>query len=206
MLWGYMGVKVFEGFRFVARKCWGRGWRVAAVMVWLIFANLIYLPLPNEAVQLKLYLYDLKEWWQDRDAFYANYPWARPISHYDGQIRVIEYLRENSTPKDGVFIWGSEPLIYFLAQRNPPTRFVSNLGLPSLWTPPAWRLELMRDLQASPPQYIIVECEDWVPMISFNFLDSEEYLQRRFPSLLRFVTDRYQKVADFKAFVIYRHD
>lgn len=206
MLWGYMGVKVFEGFRFVARRCWGRGWRVAAVMVWLIFANLIYLPLPNEAVQLKLYFYDLKEWWQDRDAFYANYPWARPISHYDGQIRVIEYLRENSTPKDGVFIWGSEPLIYFLAQRNPPTRFVSNLGLLSLWTPPAWRLELMRDLQASPPKYMIVEREDWVPMISFNFLDSEEYLQQRFPALSRFVTDRYQKVADFKAFVIYRHD
>jgi hypothetical protein len=206
MLWGYLGVKVFQGFRFVARWCSGRGWRIAAIMVWLVFANVIYLPLPNEVVQLKLYVNDLREWHENRDSFYANYPWARPISHYAGQMRVIQYLGEHSTPAEGVFIWGSEPLIYFLSKRNPPTRFVSNLGLMSLWTPPTWRQELLRDLDASPPRYIIVERADQVPMISFHFLDSEEYLQQRFPSLLRFVTDHYQKVADFQAFAIYRHD
>jgi hypothetical protein len=206
MLWGYLGVKVFEGIRFIARWCSGRGWRIATVLVWLVFANLIYLPLPNEAVQLKLCVNDLREWRKDRNAFYANYPWAHPISHYGGQMQVIQYLGEHSTPQEGVFIWGSEPLIYFLSKRNPPTRFVSNLGLMSLWTPPTWRPELMRDLDASPPRYIIVERGDQVPMISFHFLDSEEYLQQRFPSLLRFVTSHYQKVADFQAFAIYRHD
>ncbi|MGA2985215.1 MAG: glycosyltransferase family 39 protein [Terriglobia bacterium] len=206
MLWGYLGVKVFQSFRYFARWCWGRNFRLAAVLVWLVFANLLYLPLPGEIVQLNLYLYDLGAWWTDRDTFYSNYPWARPISHYDGQMHVIRYLREKSTPQDGVFIWGSEPLIYFLAQRNPPTRFVTNLGVISLWTPPAWRLELMRDLEAAPPKYIVVGREDWAPMLSFNFLDSAAYLQQRFPALLLFVTSHYQKVDDDRDFVIYRHD
>jgi hypothetical protein len=206
MLWGYIGVKLFEGIRFAARWCSIRGLRIAAVMVWIVFANLVYLPLPNEIVQYKLFLYDLKPWMRDRNSFYANYPWAHPISHYDGQMHVIQYLRQKSAPEDGVFVWGSEPLIYFLAQRNPPTRFVSNLGLISLWAPPAWRLDLMRDLEAAPPQYIVVAREDWVPMISFNFLDSAAYLQQRFPALLAFVTSRYQKVDDYQDFVIYRHD
>ena len=119
---------------------------------------------------------------------------------------MIKYLRENSTPKDGVLVWGSEPLIYFLAQRNPPTRFVSNLALISLWAPPAWRTELIRSLEGAPPKYIVVSREDWVPMISFNFLDSEGYLRERFPALLGFVTSRYQKVDDYKEFSIFRHD
>lgn len=205
MLWGYLGVRVFQGFRCISRLCWGRGLRLAAVLVWVVFGNLVFLPLPNEVVQFKLYIYDLRLWYRDRDTFYRNYPWARPISHFDGQMHVIRYLREKSTPQDGVFVWGSEPLIYFLAQRHPPTRFVSNLGLISLWTPPAWRVEMMRDLDAAPPKYIVVASEDWVPMISFNFLDSAGYLQQRFPALLNYVTSNYQKVDDHQNFVIYRH-
>jgi hypothetical protein len=180
--------------------------RLAAVLVWIVFANLVYLPLPNAAVQSKLYLYDLRAWWHDRDSFYRNYPWARPISHYDGQMHVIHYLRENSTTQDGVFVWGTEPLIYFLAHRNPPTRFVSNLGLVSPWTPPSWHQELLSSLEAAPPKYIVVVREDQVPMTFFNFLDSEAYLHQRFPALLAFMSSRYQKVDDYQDFVIYRHD
>jgi len=206
MLWGYLAVMVFQGFLLASRRCWGRGLRLATVLIWVAFANLIYLPLPNEIVQLKLDVYDLKSWRQDRNSFYRNYPRARPISHYDGQMHVIQYLGENSTPQDGVLVWGSEPLIYFLAQRRPPTRFVSNLGLISLWTPPAWREEFIAGLQTAPPKYIVVARDDKVPMISFNLLDSEGYLKERFPALLEFVARNYHKVDDHKEFAIFRHD
>lgn len=204
MLWGFLGVKIFEGARALAQACAARGWKLAVVLVWVVFANLVYLPLPGEALFLKLHSHDLTDWWRDRDHFYAHYAWARPISHYDGQMRVIQFLRANSLPGDGVFVWGSEPLIYFLTQRCPPTRFVSNLGLISLWTPPAWREEAMRDLEKSPPRFIVVARDDKVPMISFNFLDSEGYLAR-FPALAKFVAERYHKAVDLNSFVIYRH-
>jgi hypothetical protein len=205
MLWGYMAVEVFQGFRCFSRWCRARGWRLAAVLVWMIPANVIYLPLPYEFVQLKLYVNDLQEWGHDRDTFYTNYPWARTASHYDGQMHVIDYLRHNSTSQDRVFIWGSEPLIYFLAQRNPPTRFVSNLLVVSRWTPPVWRQELIRSLEASPPQYIVVVRKDPAPLVTLTFLDSEAYLQRRFPALLEFLTGGYKKVDDYREFAIFRH-
>jgi hypothetical protein len=206
MLGGYVGVKVFQAFRHISRQCRDRGWRLAAVLVWIVFANLAYLPLPDAAVQLKLYFYDLEAWRHDRDTFYRNYPWARPISHYAGQMHVIQYLREKSTPQDGVFIWGSEPLIYFLAHRNPPTRFVVNLDLISLWTPPSWRGELVRGLEAAPPKYIVVVRHDGERTLPFNFPDSDAYLNQRFPALREFVTRRYQKVDDYQDFTIYCHD
>jgi hypothetical protein len=206
MLWGYVGAEAFMGVRFVARSCSRRGFRLAAVMVWIVFANVIYLPLPDEAVQFKLYLSDLRAWRQDSETFYANYPWARPISHYASQMHVIQYLRRNSTSQDGVFVWGSEPLIYFMAQRNPPTRFITNIGLVSLWTPPAWRPEFMRDLEDAPPRYIVVARDDSVAMITFVLLDSEAYLQTRFPAFRAFVDGNYRQVDKCEYFTIYRHD
>jgi hypothetical protein len=86
MLWGYLAVKVFQGFRHISRQCWSRGFRLAAVLVWIVLANLVYLPLPDEVVQFKLDVYNLKSWYTDRDSYYRNYPWARPNSHFDGQI------------------------------------------------------------------------------------------------------------------------
>jgi hypothetical protein len=151
-------------------------------------------------------LHDLKAWRRDRDAFYCNYPWARPVSHFDGQMHVIRYLRDQSEPRDGVFIWGTAPMIYLLAQRNPPTRFVSNLGLLSLWTPPAWREELMRDLEAAPPRYIIVAHADAAPMVNLTRLDSAAYLEQRFPALRAFIFAHYQKVDDYRDFTIYGYD
>lgn len=206
MLWGYLAVRVFQAFRYFSRLCWRRQLRLAAVLVWVVFANLLYLPLPNEVVQFKLYVDDLRAWRRDSTTFYSNYPWARPISHFDGQMQVIRYLREHSSPQDGVFVWGSEPLIYYLAQRNPPTRFISNLALISLWAPPAWRQEMLRALDAHRPKYIVIAREDWVPMISFNFLDSAGYLQQRFPEFRDFMQQHYQTVADYGSFVICQYE
>lgn len=206
MLWGYVALRTFEGFRHIARLCWARGLRLAAILVWVVLANIIYLPLPDQVAEIKVGMADLQEWHRDPGFFYQNYPWARPISHYDGQTRVIRYLEENSTPQDGVLIWGSEPLIYFLAGRNPPTRFISNLGLISLWTPPAWREQLIYSLEAAPPKFIVVARHDWVPKISFNNLDSEHYLLEQYPALEEFVQNGYEKAADYNDFAIFRRD
>jgi hypothetical protein len=206
MLGGYLAVKIFQAFRRISRQCWGRGWRLAAILVWIVFANLAYLPLPDAAMQCKLDLNDLEAWWHNRDTFYRNYPWARRISQFDGQMHVIEYLRQNSGPQDGVYIWGTQALIYFRAHRNPPTRFVVNLDLTSLWTPPSWRRELVRSLEAAPPKYIVVVRNDGERIVPFNFPDSDVYLRQRYPALLEFVTSYYQKVDDYQDFAIYRHD
>ena len=205
MFWGYLVVKTFQGFRYLARTCKARGWRPAALLVWVVSANLAYLPLPTEALLLEVRMSDFRHWRENPERFYENYPWARLISHFGDQFRVIHYLQQNSSPGDGVFVWGSEPLIYFLTRRDPPTRFVSNLGVLSLWAPEKWRQELINDLAQSQPRYIVVARDDKVPMISFNYLDSEGYLGR-YPALARFIAEHYQPALDVRAFTVYRHD
>ena len=64
------------------------------------------------------------------------------IEHLAGKFAVIEELQTSLKPEDKVFVWGTDPLIYFITDRQPPTRFVSNLALIPLG-PPAWRDELI---------------------------------------------------------------
>ena len=204
MIWGYVAVKIFEGFRAAARDCLRRGWRVAAVLVWLVLANLAYWPLPSEVSNLSIEYRFLNEWRRDHDNFYADYPWQLWIEHLRGQLSVVRYLKQNSAPGDGVYVWSANALIYYLSDRRPPTRFVSNLGLMSAWTPPAWREELVRDLEKVPPRFIVVARRDSLPMITYTRLDSRDYMLQSFPGLASFIANRYQLAADFSSFLVYR--
>src|SRR5208283_5694591 len=113
---------------------------------------------------------------------YKLYWFQLPVDKFGDQLRVIDYLKTNSTPQDEVFIWGTAPLINFLAQRRCPSRFVSNLALISKWGPESWRQELVQTLEAKRPRYIVVERNDMVVTVTFTPMDSEEYL-RFYPAL-----------------------
>jgi hypothetical protein len=104
-----------------------------------------------------------------------------------------------------VYVWAANCAIYYLSGHQPPTRFVSNLGIVSLWAQPSWREELMRDLRNAQPRFIIVTRRDALPAITYVNLDSENYL-KIFPKLDCFITENYKRVADFDTFVVYRRD
>lgn len=205
LMWGYLGVRLCEGCKALAGMCTARRWRVAAALVWVAFANLIYWPLPDELGKISVEYKLLREWSRDRDSFYAHYPWQRWIENVGGQLGAARYLRQNSAPDDGVFMWGAHCVIYYLADRRPPTRFVSNLGLMARWSPPTWKDELMRDLEKSPPRFIVVASRDTVTNITYTILDSRSYLSL-FPRLDHFINDNYQQVAGFGPFFIYRRN
>jgi hypothetical protein len=122
-----------------------------------------------------------------------------------GQFDVIHYLEKNAKRSDNIYLWGSNCLIYYLTGRQAPTRFVSNLGIVSLWVQPSWREELMRDLRNTQPPFIIVTRGDALPTITYVNLDSEKYL-RTFPEFDSFITNNYKAAADFGSFVIYERE
>lgn len=203
MMWAYLVVKLYQGFRRLAQKCAECGWAVARALVWVLFANILAWPLPGEVVNIAEHYKVMPSWWKEREAFYSAYPWPNPISHFPDQMRVIAHLRQKLKPGDGVFVWGSEPLIYFLTERLPATRFVSNLAILSPWSPPAWRDELVRDLDRARPAYLIVARDDEVPYIAYHKLDSEEFLNV-YPELAIFIEDHYEMERDLENFAIYR--
>ena len=200
---GYFAVKTLQGARWVTGEFARRGWQAARVSVWILVANLVYWMAVVEFSSLQLPYEWLREWRVNHEAFYASYPAQDPVDHLDGQILVIDYLRENSTPGDGVFVWGACPLIYYLTGLPHPTRFVRNDPLMSPWAPLAWRDEVVRGLKRSPPRFFVVARGDKIPYISFTQLDSQQYLEK-LPELSAFITEGYERVAIFNDFVVLR--
>ena len=204
-IWAYLAVTIYEGTCVLARRARQRGWRLAAGLVWVVFANAIFWPLPDEFNKLTMRYEELREWQPDHESFYAGYPRQLPLELLRGQFDVIHYLEKNAQPSDGVYVWGAHCMIYYLTGHQAPTRFVSNLGIVSLWAQPSWREELVRDLRNAQPRFIVVTRRDDLPAITYVNLDSENYL-KIFPKLDSFITENYKPVADLDAFVVYRRN
>ena len=202
MLWAYSAVTLYEVVRMLSRRSSERGWKAASIGVWLVFINCAYFPLPTPAMHQVERYEGLAKWWRNPEKSYKTYWWSLGIEHLDGEFQVVRYLKDHSAPNDQVYVWGTAPLIYFLSRRQCPSRFVSNLGLVSDWTPAAWRKQLVRTLWNKRPRYIIVERRDAIPAVSGTTLDSQEYLVR-YPALARLLREHYEKVQAFRSFVVY---
>jgi hypothetical protein len=201
-LWAYLAVSIYEGSRALARNFRQRGFRLAAALVWIVLAQAVFWPLPEEFNKLEMRYEELREWRANSESFYSTYPRQLPFELLQGQFDVIHYLQKNAKPSDGVFVWGSNCLIYYLSGHQAPTRFVSNLGIVSLWAQPSWRDELVQDLKNAQPRFIIVTRGDALPTITYVNLDSEGYLEI-YPKLERLIAGNYNPVADFDSFVVY---
>lgn len=99
--------------------------------------------------------------------------------------RVAEYLRKHTHPKERIFIWGDEPMVYALAQRSPVGRFSVAFHIESFG---AYE-ETLTDLEKRSPSYIV------------DFKQNPE----SFVGLYRLLNADYIKVMDIDRAVIYRH-
>jgi hypothetical protein len=206
MIWAYVVLSGWEGFRAARRICDKKRWRVAPVLLWILLANLLYWPLPQEFSRVQMDYENFGEWRLNRQGFYGNHNWGIPFEHVQGQLDVVRYLRANAAPGDAMFLWGGHSLLCYLAGPPCVTRFVSNLGLMSLWVPQAWRDEAVRDLRAAPPRWIVVARDDALPSITYVNLSSDRYLDERYPELATLIRSDYSLARDFATFVLYRRN
>jgi len=201
-IWGYLAWRTYNDVRGLARRP-DRRW-LTKLLASALLAVITLGPLRLEAETCVRRYRDLAWWWRDSRDFFARYPEVRSsIERLEGQSQVIDLLRRCSVPGDGLFIWGTAPLIYYMTGLRPPTRFVvTNHPLISPWGPPEWRDELVRDLEKSPPAFLVVARGDEVPDISLTALDSEQYLSL-YPRLSSFISGSYNLAAEFPGFVVY---
>ena len=115
---------------------------------------------------------------------------------------VAMFLRERVAPADPVFVWGFEPVIYDLADRDPASRFIYNVPQRVAWVKDRARVTLMRDLQARPPSAIVVEHGDVFPSVTGNTLDSAAALET-FHELARLLRDDFVLDRTIEDFDIY---
>ena len=115
---------------------------------------------------------------------------------------VASWIRQH-TPKDAsIFIWGFEPLVYFLADRSPASRFLYNIPLAAPWSPPEWRVELVRDLHEKRPPYVLVVHNDAQPWMAGRWDDSASQLAT-YPELDTLLREGYrlrERIEDFDIF------
>jgi len=98
-------------------------------------------------------------------------------------VQAARYVKEHTAPNEGVFVWGNDATIRFLAERPSPTRF-THVFAQAADGPlrAAYRSELMRDLTNEPPLYIAIgspwrpgakeDSATWFPEFE-NFLEHE---------------------------------
>lgn len=203
MLWGYVIVKLYEGFVHLRESFARRSWRVAGVLLWLVAAEVVYYPLPDYAFEIAEEYNGLAGWMHDPHRSYEDYLFPAPFEKLHDQMAIIDDLEKNSAPQDEVFVWGTAPLINFLTQRPNPSRFVSNHALISPWGPARWRQDLIAELNRKPPRFIVVERHDEIPLVTLIYDDSEQCL-KKYPSLASFIAGRYESVKNLSDFEVYR--
>jgi hypothetical protein len=204
MIWGYVIATLCSTlYSALGAQSSRTKWR--AIVATLMFAALVVGFPVRGGVKLITQRYEnLGAWRRNPDESYRNYAGAHfNVEHLEGKFQVVQELRGSLAPNDGLFVWGTDPLIYFLTDRQPPTRFVSNLPLISPWGPPEWRDELVSDLARSRPAFIVVCRNDQVPDIAFSQLDSEQKLAS-YGSLRDLISSSYVRVEDLPDYAILR--
>lgn len=120
----------------------------------------------------------------------------------DADRAVALELRSRTGSEDPIFVWGFEPIIYWLAEREPSSRFIYNVPQRTEWERDYARRELMRELSERPPEVIVVQRNDVFPAVTGQVSDSKHDLLS-FPELLLWVDERYEKITVIEDFELY---
>lgn len=119
--------------------------------------------------------------------------------------QVAAWIKNHTQSNTPVFIWGFEPLIYFLADRPPASRFIYNIPLVAPWSPEEWREELIRDLKEKKPAYFIVAHRDPQPWMVGRWDDSASQLAT-YPELAQLLRDNFRLREQIQDFSIYERE
>lgn len=119
--------------------------------------------------------------------------------------RAARWLAKHVPADETVYIWGYDPMIYVLADRQPATRFPYHYPQIVPWAPRRYRTELLETLRAAPPTAIVVGTRDSVRGVTGTRRDSRE-LMERWPDLSAFVKDNYRQADRQGRFVFWLRD
>jgi hypothetical protein len=115
---------------------------------------------------------------------------------------VAREIRSRTRSDASVLVWGFEPVIYWLADRKPATRFIYDVPQRTSWERERARYDLMQELAAEKPAAIVVQHKDVFPLVTGNTLDSAWEL-KGFGALNALVLSDYEHVTTIEDFDLY---
>ncbi|MBN2192532.1 MAG: glycosyltransferase family 39 protein [Polyangiaceae bacterium] len=120
----------------------------------------------------------------------------------DDDRAVALELRQRVPEGSPIFVWGFEPVIYWLAERPAASRFIYNVPQRTAWQMDQARATLLRDLAAKPPAAIVVQRGDRFSKVTGDDLDSAGALGT-FPELRATLERDFVIAGDIRDFTIY---
>jgi hypothetical protein len=127
----------------------------------------------------------------------------------DARAQTAAYLKSATSPEDRILVWGWESLIYFLAERESPTRYAFQFPA-YLESPyqPAVLSTLLADLQQQPPVYIADTVDGGMPLVEgrpgAECLSGSRLEDAQLLAILSFVCDNYEYERSIEHINIYR--
>ena len=118
-------------------------------------------------------------------------------------LQVADYLRANTRDSQTIFIWGFEPGIYFLGQRQNATRFIYNITLYGPNANPHLQRVFLEEIQAQKPAYVVIVRNDSMSFVTATADDSWAAFNS-FDEFHEFVLENYELDTTIQDFVIYR--
>jgi hypothetical protein len=133
--------------------------------------------------------------------------WSRFVTgdfSFLADLYLAEYLEERTDQEDAIFIFGFEPLVYFLAERRPAGRYIYNdpvtVGHGGPDEAAVGIEQMVTDLESSKPAYVVIVEGDTNPV---DRTDSYVFFMNT-PSLRDFVETEYTLDRQARKFHIYR--
>ena len=168
--------------------------RIAASAAALVFAVQVC-ALPLYGAAKSIYYLAVKH---APETYYASFQFQN-YNAADEQA-AARYIRAHTDSADGVFVWGNDATIRYLADRPNPTRFTFEMPL-SLRGPylDRYRTEAMHDLGARAPVYFVVGVNWWTG-------DTKEQSLAKFPAMAAFLKQGYRLEKRFGVIDIYRRN
>lgn len=105
-------------------------------------------------------------------------------------LKAVETVKNETGIEDGIYVWGFDPLIYYLSDRKCVSRFI--YSFPLLWKGEnaAFRKEFIADIEKKNPKLMIIASNDPLYFISGYNEDSKQLL-KRFPEFDSFLNSKY---------------
>lgn len=126
------------------------------------------------------------------------------VADYDlAQDRILAKEVRSRVPEGApIFIWGFEPVVYWLSDSPSSSRFIYDVPQRSAWQRDLSRHMLMDELAAHPPEMIIVQRGDVFGWVTGNDDDSWKALDD-FPELAGLLEKNYSFAATLSDFELY---
>jgi hypothetical protein len=162
-----------------------------------VVAGLVFLLAGYTAFAFKPYLTgygNLYDWASGnkslKDVYEVNGITEDSVFMISKTLRAVDAVRLYSDPVDEIYVWGFDPLVYYLSGRKSSSRFIYNF--PLLWKAEnaKFRSEFIGDLTKRNPRLILVAKDDPLVFISGYNEDSKELL-KRFPEFYEFIAEKY---------------